>query len=219
MRKPTINPNPNPNPCSGGGGAQANHQHDGDAVPAGRQPRRGGVGGVGRSEAKAIPGNAHLRTLRCHCHHARQRRTPPLTHSIATFPATHFCLHEVVSLHRCLLLCNVGNVVQADGVLRHGGEQSGWGSITTSTEEVAVYLWNSNATFGCTDDCNVSVAVTLPVTLPQGSVARVYRMDMRHGNPASSSRIGTPPCVRTDGCLWRGAVTWLVLRSDLVHAH
>ena len=58
-------------------------------------------------------------------------------------------------------------------------------AIDSSTTELSVLLWNSNATFNCTADCDVTVTLKLPSAVPRGSSVRVYRMDMVHGNPAA----------------------------------
>jgi len=50
--------------------------------------------------------------------------------------------------------------------------------------ETSVLLWNSNGTFNCTTDCDLSVNVVIPAGLPPSAVIRVYRIDQQHGNPA-----------------------------------
>jgi len=67
-------------------------------------------------------------------------------------------------------------------------------------DELAILMWNSNGTWGCTSACNLTVSVTLPAAAAWrrtrrswdgtgavgGAVAvRMYRLDQVHGNPAA----------------------------------
>lgn len=50
--------------------------------------------------------------------------------------------------------------------------------------ETSVLLWNSNGTFNCTADCELTLNVTFPSGLPETAAVRVYRIDQQHGNPS-----------------------------------